>query len=263
MGNGRLDMDNEEERLIERLHVFWEVIGELIEKTDNKAYDPDILAPIKRYHWKFWRLCRLWKHSSPLLPMMKVLPHLHFPHNSLLDYYQSGSDMGSVPVLYVRKSTEPRLPNNAKTCLGDSMPKNNCILDAVCPEDTSDGAWELILLMELGDQFNLLWHAGTEMIKIVYDMKEFLAGRYFGKNMGHLFKVNNLSDDDKRELLSWDVSPKVIMQTKDGFALVDYCVFSPWGGFFHVQRKVQFKPELSLSKPLTMKRINYNCRFIF
>jgi hypothetical protein len=192
---------------------------------------------------------------------MAALPHLHFLDKTLLDYYQSGTRHGSYPALYVRKETEPRLPNNPEICLGDSMPAVTGVLEAVQPEFTSDGVWELILLMELGDQFNLVWHAGYSELRIICDMAEFFAGRYFGDEDTCYFEVNKLSEDEKQELLSWNIVPKV--KLKNDYALVDYCVFSPFGGFFKVQRKVLFKPQLRLTKPIKKKEISYNCGIHF
>ena len=257
-------MDGGSEHFIERLKVFWTVIRELEAKTDNEISEFDtMLAPIRRYRWKLGNALRFWRHSSPLVPMMKALPHLHFPEGFLLDYYQVGSTTGSVPAFYVRKPKEPRLPNNPKECLGDSMPKVIYLDEAVRPDHTPDGAWELVLLVELGHQFNLAWHAGTSIIFLLYNMEEFFAGRYMGREDVYLgdFSADQLPENERKELLSWDIAPKATL-TEDGF-LVDYCIFSPWHGFSKVQRRVRFTPETSLSECITTKKVYYNCKIIF
>jgi hypothetical protein len=255
-------MDGDSEHFIDRLKVFWKVIRKPEAKTNNDISEFDtMLAPVRRYRWKLGNALRLWRHSSPLVPMMKALPHLHFPEGFLLDYYQEGSTAGSSPALYVRKPQEPRLPNNPKECLGDSMPKVIYFDEAVRPDHTPDGAWELVLLDALGHQFNLVWHAGTSMIYILYDMDEFFSGEYMGNKKVCDFNVDNLSEAERKELLSWDISPKVTWE-EDG-ALVDYCVFSPWYGFTKIQRKVQFKPEILLSEDTIIKKVPYDCGYIF
>lgn len=257
-------MSGESEHFIDRLKVFWKVIRELEVKTDNEISEFDtMLAPIRRYRWKLGNALRLWRHSSPLVPMMEALPHLHFPEGFLLDYYQEGNTTGSVPALYVRKPKEPRLPNNPKECLGDSMPKVTYFYEAVRPEHTPDGAWELVLLVELGYQFNLAWHAGTDIIFPLYNMKDFFSRKYMGEENVYLwdFNADKLSGEEREELLSWDISPKVTLE-EDG-ALVDYCIFSPWHGFSKIQRRVQFKPKISLSKRVITKEVYYSCRIVF
>ncbi len=251
-------------QLIDRLAIFWKVILELSQNTHN---DIDFSASSKssqKAQWECKSKCKLTREASPMEPIMKVIPDLHFPDGTLLDYYQHGSMMGSSPILYVRKETEPRLPDNPEFCLGDLMPKVTEAIDAILPDFTQEGAWELILLEELGEQFNLVWHARYNTLRIIYDMAEFFSGSYFGKKDSCYFDTDDtdrLSEVEKEELLSWDIMPKVKLMTDH--ALVNYCVFSPFGGFFKVQRKVQFKPELLLLKPCIKKKVPYNCGIYF
>ncbi len=268
MTNETFERDGESERLIARLKVFWKTIRNLRKKTLNEIdifEDYSVVLHVKRLYWKCCRLFCFWRHSTPLATMMEALPHLHFPKGSCLDYYQSGDDFSSYPTLYVRKSTDPRLPNNSPTCLGDLMPKDIDILDNVRPDFTPEGAWELILLMELGDQFNLVRHAGYNEIKIIYDMEEFFTGKYFGNDFTQyeheLFDIKYLTENERKELLSWQPAPRVTMG--NDAAVVEYCVFSPFGGFYLVQIKVQFKPVLILSQPIKMKKVHYHCQIIY
>ena len=139
------------------------------------------------------------------------------------------------------------------------------ILDSVQPDFTPDGVWELILLMTLGEQFNLVWHAGTEECKIVYDMEDFFSGRYFEYEFGtenvHFFNAKALTEKDKQELLSWQTVPKV--ELKQDSASVEFCMFKPFGGFFMIQNQIQFKPHLKMKAPVIMKKVYYPLQIIY
>jgi hypothetical protein len=190
--------------------------------------------------------------------MMEVLPHLHFPEGTILDYYQCGTELGSYPKFYVRKEEEPRFPDNA-TAFSDARPAE--VLDTVAPEFSQEGVWELLLLEELGAQFGLRWHANYIMRKIIYNMEEFFSGKYFGKDNDCFFSPERLSGSDKTELLSWDVEPKV--ELTNGRAVVKYCIFAPFRGFFQVRRAVEFDPKLSIEKPQILEKVSYNCGILF
>ncbi len=259
--NGTDNINEESNILIERLGVFWNVIMELENTTHNRIRCDNVSSSsfssrLVRCLWKFGRLWKSGKRESPLIPMMNALPHLHFPEDSVLDYYQAGCRMGSLPVLYVRKMEEARLPNNAEICLGASMPEIKELCSYIQADCSPEGAWELVLLMELGQQFNLVWLADDKVHRIIYDMDEFLAGKYFGKE-GKFIYINALSNDDIKELLSWDVAPKVTIE--GNVALVDYCVFSLHHAFYLVQEKIQFRPELKRVETILKKRLLYDC----
>ena len=126
---------------------------------------------------------------------------------------------------------------------------------------TPEGAWELVLLIELGQQFNLVRHAGYNEFRIIYDMEEFFSGKYFGKEDYDYFDVDELCDFDRKDLLSWNVTPKVTIE--GDVAFVDYCSFSPFSAFYLVQARFQFKPELKELETIVKKKIKYNCGVIF
>ena len=249
-------------RLVERLGLFWNVIRELTRSINDRVEGFSIYQESeKELALRLAARAAKIRIDSPLLPLMNVLPHLHFPEGTLLDYYQYGSSLGSEPELYVRKENERRLPNNSEPFSRDPNPNVLRVLDAVRPEFTPEGVWELLLLMEFGSQFNLVWHAAYGTARIICDMEEFFSGRYFGERNQCRFDVSRLSDDERSELLSWDVVPKV--KLKDGKAIVNYCVFSPFFGFIKCRRTILFTPELRLQKPVKMKKIPYSCGITF
>ena len=244
--------------LVKRLEVVWKCIQQLKTERNNSEDQSD-------------------KQSSPLVPMMEALPHLHFPEGTLLDFYQYGSYFGSQPVFYVRKVTDARIPHFSKEATADD-PNSDVVgvLDAVSPAFMPEGMWELILLLDFGEQFGLVWHANYSQRVVVYDMQDFLSDKYFGEKIsGMLYGFPPRSP----ELLSWQTAPKVTMQ--ENSALVEYCMFSPFGGFAMIQRTVMFEREpvpnaklarLSslprfrcpkLQKPVVVKEFKYNCGICF
>lgn len=229
---------NESEYLIYRLEEFWKILQELKRGTSKV------------------------RHNSPLFPIMNVLPHLHFPEGTVLDCYMQSDPLGlgSELVLYVRKGDEPRLPDRYSS-ISDSAEKNPDIFKTVTPEFSPKGVWELILLAELGTQFNLVWHANYNLRRIICNMEEFFSGWYCGCYDDCCFKVDQLSEQEKSKLLSWDIEPKVKMLQDR--ALAKYCIFSPFSGFFKVEREISFKPELQLSKPRIMRVNFYDCGIKF
>ena len=223
--------------------------------------------------WKlkeFWKVIQDLKHgtstlrcANPLFPMMKVLPHLHFPEGSILDCYQVEYPLGlgAEPVLYVRKENEQSFSGNGERDSDNPAPNLLNDLSIVSPEFTQEGVWELILLIELGTQFNLVWHANYNLRRIICNMKEFFEGWYCGTYDDCYFKADRLTDYEKTRLLSWDIAPKVKLE--DSYAIAEYCLFSPFSGFFTVRREIQFEPELHLSKPLITERLFYDCGIKF
>ncbi len=143
------------------------------------------------------------------------------------------------------------------------MPKMKKLCSYIQADCTPEGAWELVLLIELGQQFNLVRHAGYNEFRIIYDMEEFFSGKYLGKE-GYdydYFNVDRLSNDERKELLSWNVTPQVTIE--GDVAFVDYCSFSPFSAFYRVQAGFQFKPELKQLETIVTKKIEYNCGVIF
>ena len=65
----------------------------------------------------------------------------------------------------------------------------------------------------------------------------------------------------KSRLLSWDVVPKI--QIHPEYAVAEYCIFSPFSGFFKVQRKIQFVPQITISEPRIIQRVLYNSQIVF
>ena len=262
MKEKKSELTDESSRLIARLGLFWKVIRELTRNINDYVGGFSIYEETGEE-----RASRLTARAaktridSPLLPLMNVLPHLHFPKGTLLDYYQCGSSLGSSPMLYVRKENEPRLPNNSEPFSRDPNPNVQRVLDAVRPEFTPEGVWELILLMELGSQFNLVWHSAYGTSRIVCDMAEFFSGKYLGNRIDCRFNAGRLSEAERAELLSWDIVPKV--KLKEGKAIVNYCVFSPFAGFVKRRRTVLFTPELVLQKAVKTKMIPYSCGIVF
>lgn len=246
-------------RLMNRLRVFWRVIHEL-ERDVAAGKRPDKLEASERK-----RLLKTKTHDhnvSPLIPLMEALPHLHFPKGTVLDYYQDGSAFGSQPVFYVRREDEPRRPDFHVELDPDELElKTQELRQIIKPEISADGAWEMILLDELGSQFNLVWHAAYSTRRIVCDMPEFFSGNYCGCRNNCDFSVSCLTENDKAELLSWDVVPTVTFM--DEKAIVKYCVFTPFGGFFKVRRMIRFKPGLRMLKPSIMAKLSYDCGIVF
>lgn len=257
--NIKNELNNESALLIARLKRFWKAIKTLKKQTPPLPEDfGEILTPPPKRPKRTAKEAPV-KQESPLSPLMKSLPHLHFPEGTLLDYYQSGTSLGSEPEFYVRAENDLRLPHNYAPRKKD--PPIVRILDAVRPEFTPEGVWELLLLTDFGSQFKLVWHANYKEARIVCDMEEFLSGKYFGKEESCTPDIAGVSKEDRSQLLSWDVVPRVTLQ--DEQAIVDYCLFSPFSGFYKFRREIQFKPGISLSEPVVEKRIRYNCGIIF
>lgn len=236
--------------LIERLKVFWAAICWLGDNVEKRS----LLD------------CLFHRKKTPLEPLMEALPSLHFPEDIVLDYYQIGNDTGSYPRLYVRRKNEARIPDykGFPSIDGKTEPGMRPV-EAVLPEKTPEGIWEFILLEELGDQFNLKWHMGTSLLRIIYDWQEFFETQnYAGQKECEDCRVNEglLSSQDRQTLLSWNIMPEIEMQ-KNG-AIAHYCVFSPFTGFYLVRRKITHTPKLNCSSSTKIiKKLPYNCGIIY
>lgn len=92
-------------------------------------------------------------------------------------------------------------------------------------------------------------------------MEEFLSGYYCGQLDDCYFYPDQLDEKRKSRLLSWDVVPKI--QIHPEYAVAEYCIFSPFSGFFKVQRKIQFVPQITISEPRIIQRVLYNSQIVF
>ncbi|MBR7119505.1 MAG: hypothetical protein IKC77_04835 [Lentisphaeria bacterium] len=226
--------NNISDRLIERLNIFWRVIAEL-ENMQPEEID--------------------------LLPLMKAVPNLRFPTGTELRFFMYGDHYCAEPVFIVRNSWEQNLPDDFKIDPENLMRDVLKALDSVKQYFNEYFVWELILFAELGNQFNLVWHAGYKTQRIICNMEEFLSGYYCGQLDDCYFYPDQLDEKRKSRLLSWDVVPKI--QIHPEYAVAEYCIFSPFSGFFKVQRKIQFVPQITISEPRIIQRVLYNSQIVF
>ena len=248
-------MDGEKyaEVLVERLKIFWKATKNL----EKRIASPSFLESEETFSRR---------NRSPLVSWFKSLPHLHLPDGMVPDYYHFGTHHGSAPVLYARKKSSPRVKDHFGYYLGDEKPEGTMLMEAVVPDKTMEGIWELILLDEMGGQFGLYWHAGYDLSRILYDWGEFFKGKKYAglPDDGECLlgdKGGTVTEEEHRELLSWNIAPYVTM--KDDRAFAHYCVFTPFGGFFKVRRTVILSPELEIKKPVILKKVEYNCGIVY
>ena len=142
--------------------------------------------------------------------------------------------------------------------IGDSFASKPMInLDNIIIDKSPEGAWEAVLLSVLGDQFNLIWHAGYSQRCIVTNWRKFYNGRPADEVSGKRV----CTEVDMKTLSSWDITPKVEIND-DETATVYYCIFNAWNGFRRVSQRVHFDTG-KLEKPVTLEQFYYNCRIRF
>lgn len=142
------------------------------------------------------------------------------------------------------------------TFVRDTTPELKNIIEAVTPDFSTDGAWELILIDEL--IYNCCDKSESQ---IVCDMAEFLSGKYCKRKNRNYFDTQCLTAKEKSLLLSWNVTPKITL--KDNKAVAEYCIYSPVDGFVKVQREIVFKPELELSEYTNIEYSHCGGRLVF
>lgn len=120
-------------------------------------------------------------------------------------------------------------------------------------DKSPEGAWEAVLLSELGNQFNLTRHAGYSQRCIVTSWREFYNGRPAAEVCGKIV----CAQADMNTLLTWDITPKVEINN-DETATVYYCVFNAWSGFKQVSRRVRFDTG-AVEERVTLAHVPYDC----
>ena len=248
-----MNMAKDSETLVERLKTFWKATKGLNKKIDRPTFSEDVQASRRRK-------------GNPLVRWFNSLPHLHLPDGMIPDYYHSGTCHGSIPVLYARKKGSARLKDYCGYYLDGQKTEGMPLMEAVIPEKSMEGIWELLLLDEMGGQFALHWHAGYNLLRILYDWSEFFTEKTYAglpDDWECLFDDTSaaISEEERRELRSWDIAPYIKM--KNDRAIAYYCVFTPFGGFFKVRRTVILSPELEIKKPVILKEVKYDCGVIY
>ena len=160
----------------------------------------------------------------------EVLTHLQMKSGTRLEYQQVGCDEGSAPEISG--------------------------LDNIIIDRSPEGAWEAVLLHELGGQFNLVWHAGDLQICIVTNWRHFYLGKPADEVSGR--EVCDIAD--MKTLLTWDITPRVEISGNEAAAY--YCVFHAWSGFYQVRRKVHFDTGV-VDEPEILAESPYCCMVIF
>ena len=124
-------------------------------------------------------------------------------------------------------------------------------------DKSPEGAWEAVLLINLGGQFNLQRHAGYSQCCIAGSWQDFYRGWPADEVSGRQV----CAETDMKTLSTWDISPKVEMND-DETATVYYCIFNAWDGFRQVSQCVHFDTG-ELDEPVLLEYLSYCCRVMF
>ena len=123
--------------------------------------------------------------------------------------------------------------------------------DHIAIDKSPEGAWEAVLLAELGDQFD------DTPPCIVTSWRKFYSCRPGGVVSGR----SVCAEVDMKTLSTWDITPKVDIND-DETATVYYCIFDIWEGFRQVSRRIHFDTG-ELEEPVTLEKVPYNCGIIY
>ena len=170
------------------------------------------------------------------------LTHLEMEEGYYLDYTYFYTDMGGEPIFYTAQDgTEPFLyyRDYLSTRQDQDMPiyfgwesaiktisYSPIYLENISLDDTPEAFFELFMLLRLGTQFHLYWHAAYNDTQIVCNYEKL-------SRMNDFFRIYDIfSEEELEQADRLDFTPYVIFD--EDFVSVRVLEFTDWGGYSEV-----------------------------
>jgi hypothetical protein len=196
--------------------------------------------------------------------LLDPLTHLSMMPGYALDFVYQYDGMGGYPILYARKESDPSFKNleeyelNAGNCDMEDQPSGCDYLSFIETDGTDQGYFEWILLLMMGNQFYLFWHAGYNDTQVIASTEklESLVEKIGDNDFGYPLK-----DAQKRKALRIDPAPKV--SVSGGEVEVRVVWFTKWGGFYETVFTINSAAPHRVLDSETDNLVEYDCGIMF
>ncbi len=166
-----------------------------------------------------------------------VLDRLSMRRGRVLDYVYNYAGIGGAPVLYARKAVAAPYGNRSEYLAAEpsaeEADREDYYLSFVSTDGSSEGFFQLALLIIQGEQFYQFWHAAYNDDRIVSDLEDARAILTSPTSptclTGWVGEDNATVEELLEEVAGIDLAPIVSMS--GDLVKVEVVVFTKWGGF--------------------------------
>ena len=166
-----------------------------------------------------------------------VLDRLSMRRGRVLDYVYNYAGIGGAPVLYARKAVAAPYGNRSEYLAAEpsaeEADREDYYLSFVSTDGSSEGFFQLALLIIQGEQFYQFWHAAYNDDRIVSDLEDARAILTSPTSptclTGWVGEDNATVEELLDEVAGIDLAPIVSMN--GDMVKVEVVVFTKWGGF--------------------------------
>ncbi len=198
-----------------------------------------------------------------------VLDRLSMRRGRVLDYVYNYAGIGGAPVLYARKAVAAPYGNRSEYLAAEpsaeEADREDYYLSFVSTDGSSEGFFQLVLLIIQGEQFYQFWHAAYNDDRIVSDLEDARAILTRPTSptclTGWVGEDNATVEELLDEVAGIDLAPIVSMN--GDMVKVEVVVFTKWGGF--VRRSMIMEedyPHLILEERSEVL-VPYDCGIMF
>ena len=189
------------------------------------------------------------------------LDHLTLEPGYTLDYFYHVDEMGAYPLLYAREESGAPFQSEAEyeaACYpADSSepcePNRHLLTDG-----TEEGYFQLVLMLIMGNQFYLDWHAGYNDLEVIAspDRLETLIEAIGANDFGY-----PLTSAQKRAARKIDPSPEI--EIGEAETVVRVVVFTKWGGFYRYDVKFSSPAPYEILDISSESLVEYDCGVMY
>lgn len=186
----------------------------------------------------------------------KVLQNLSMQDGYVLDYVYHVDGLGAFPILAARPVDEPPYIEEKDLPEGSEL---TSYLNYVEVQDTEQGYFEYLVLLNTANQFYLFWHANYNDREIVCD-REHVDAIAKERNTGD-FGME--FDREQMRLIRNLNNIEPLVKLSDSIAIVELITFSKWGGFYRMTYTIDRNFPHAILDVKEENIVPYDCGIMF
>ncbi len=189
--------------------------------------------------------------------LFSVLPHLSMEPGYVLDYVYLFDGMGGRPILYARPADQAPYATYAdySAAVGTDAWRGQ-YSEHLRADGTADGFFQWVVMLIMGDQFYLYWHANYDDATILCTRNAVEAVLSPAGNGG--LEVPAEVQEQARTL-----NPAPVVEFQPEQVLVKVLIFSKWGGFIRLTYTFDRHPPYPLIDAREETLVPYDCGIQF
>ena len=193
--------------------------------------------------------------------LLLTLDRLSLEPGYTLDYFYHVDGLGAYPLLYAREETAAPFDSEAAYDLAcyptdggePCEPYRHLVTDG-----TEEGYFQLVLMLIMGNQFYLDWHAGYNDLEVVASSErlESLIEEIGADDFGF-----PLTNEQARTVRRLDPAP--VIEIDDAEAKVSVLVFTKWGGFYRYDLTFSLPAPYEIVDISSEVLVDYDCGVMY